>query len=156
MKAKFTDIDLPLQQQFQKQFFYSAGILLLAVFWFVTTKDLFSSLLIIFFALMFAVFTLYRVFNCLEDNVVIFKGTCVDIYIPKKKKPSYFFTHFYERAYITVKTDNDIFIEIYIPQNFKCKLQNHVTAYAPPSYLFAKNSNTFSLSSFYYLYVDKT
>jgi len=152
MKAKFTDIDLPLQQQFRKQFFYTLTLIFIAILWLMLTKDLFSFSLILLFAVVFAIFTIYRVSRCLEDAVSMFKGVCVDIYKPELKKPK----RILERAYLTIQTENDLFIDVYIPQNFKCKVGNELIIYSPTDYLFSKNENTYVLSTFYYIYINRT
>lgn len=131
----FSMIDPALQDTFIHEYLLAAGILILGVVLAIALRKISligTPLLISFFL---AVITTFRVIRCIEGEILIYEGTCVEVSKMKDR-----------RKYITLEINNDIFLLIYTSRYKKIKKGNIVRAFCIPSSITQKANDLYVTS----------
>ena len=146
----FSRIDLPLQKTFTNGFSMIFCGILGAVIAFIWFKDVSFFLILLSLCMCFLFLILYRIHMCISDKVYKFVGEVQYIHNMRHRK----LQNIVDRSFIEIQNENGICFKIYMPRMKSLCTGCEVTFYAPLSDFIQNDSNTYTVSSYYYLYVS--
>ena len=143
---KFNQLPIELQDHFIKMYYACAGIILVGIIATIFTQfsiSIFTSSLLV--ALIIAIPNTYNIYRCLEGNIEAFEGLCIDISVGKRNK----------RSIMTIRTDDNYFIQIAIPKKAKYEKNNLVALYCPKNSIYLKTPDSGMANNYYLIHKKK-
>lgn len=144
---KFKDLPIEIQDHFIKMYYACIFIVCVGAVATFFTKFNFSilaSTLII--GLIIAIPNTYNICRCLEGNIEVFEGICVDVTIGKNNK----------RSFMTIRTEDDCYIQIVIPKKSSYAVNNLIALYCPKNSVYQKTPDSGIANSYYLIHKIRT
>lgn len=156
---KYNEIDPPLRAYFSKMYLIFICSTVISFCIFASFKMWNILLLAILFLLLLLGVNFYHTLKCLQGNVLLLKGKCTEIFIPKKVslRPSSFNiqSQFFKRDYAMILTEDNKYVKIYNIKRLNLKPDNFICVYFPKEQLFQINDDTFSIENYYHVYIER-